>query len=183
MLVPGGSVRSLPGRMTVASAMLIYPSYWKETPGRRIPPHHTGGFMATEYSRSLKGSVALITGAGSGMGRATALVFAAEGAHIAVTDFSGEAAQAVAAEIEGRGQSARAWAMDVADATRVRGVVGEIGAQWGVIDAVVNNAGISAFAPIDAENYDAVWTRALAVLLTGKQSVIRAALAFMRQSM
>ena len=81
--------------------------------------------MTTEYSRSLKGSVALVTGAGSGMGRATALVFAAEGAHVAVTDFSGEAAQAVAAEIEARGQSAKAWAMDVADAVRVRRVIGE----------------------------------------------------------
>jgi 3-oxoacyl-[acyl-carrier protein] reductase len=138
--------------------------------------------MAEEFSRSLKGSVALVTGAGSGMGRATALVFAAEGAHVAVTDFSGDAAQAVAREIETRGQSGQAWAMDVTDAARVRMVTAEIGTRWGVIDAVVNNAGISAFAPIDAENYDAVWTRSLAVLLTGQQLVIRAALPFLRKS-
>jgi 3-oxoacyl-[acyl-carrier protein] reductase len=47
---------------------------------------------------------------------------------------------------------------------------------------VVNNAGISAFAPIDAENYDAVWARSLAVLLTGQQLVIRAALPLLRKS-
>ena len=138
--------------------------------------------MSEKFSRSLKGSVALVTGAGSGMGRATALVFAQEGAHVAVTDYSGDAAQSVAREIEAKGQYAKGWAMDVTDPARVRAVVTEIGESWGVIDAVVINAGVSAFAPIDSDGYDAVWARALGVLLTGQQHVIRAALPLLRKS-
>jgi 3-oxoacyl-[acyl-carrier protein] reductase len=133
-------------------------------------------------SRSLKGSIALVTGAGSGMGRATAEVFAAEGAHVAVTDFVEDNAKAVADGIVANGQSAQAWKMDVADADAVKQVVGEIVTKWGGIDAVVNNAGISAFAPIDVENYDAVWDRAVSVLLTAQQRVIRAALPHLRKS-
>ncbi len=133
-------------------------------------------------SRSLKGSVVLVTGAGSGMGRATAEVFAAEGAHVAVTDFVEDNARTVAEGISARGQSAQAWKMNVADGVRVRAVIGEIAAKWGGLDAVVNNAGISAFAPIDTADYDAVWDRAISVLLTGQQLVIRAALPHLRKS-
>jgi 3-oxoacyl-[acyl-carrier protein] reductase len=133
-------------------------------------------------SRSLKGSIALVTGAGSGMGRATAEVFAAEGAHVAVTDYVEENARTVAAAIALKGQSAHAWKMDVADAQQVNAVVTQIVAKWGRIDAVVNNAGVPAFSPIDSENYEAVWDRAISVLLTAQQRVIRAALPHLRKS-
>ena len=133
-------------------------------------------------SRSIRGSVALITGAGSGMGRATAEVFAAEGAHVAVTDFNEASAHATAEAIASYGGSARAWALDVTDASRVRVVADEIARQWGGLDIVVNNAGISAFSPIDSANYDEVWTRAVGVLLTAQQLVIRAALPHLRKS-
>ena len=62
-----------------------------------------------QLSRSVKGLTVLVTGAASGMGRATALVFAAEGANVAVTDISAEATRAVASEIASRGGSAKAW--------------------------------------------------------------------------
>jgi 3-oxoacyl-[acyl-carrier protein] reductase len=133
-------------------------------------------------SRSLKGAVALVTGAGSGMGRATAEVFAAEGAHVAVTDFNEDNARKIADGIVAKGQSAQAWKMDVADPGQVKLVIAEIATKWGKIDAVVNNAGIAAFAPIDNENYDAIWDRCVAVLLTGQQYVIRAALPHLRKS-
>jgi 3-oxoacyl-[acyl-carrier protein] reductase len=133
-------------------------------------------------SRSLKSSIALITGAGSGMGRATAEVFAAEGAHVAVTDFNEAGARQTADAIMAQGGSAKAWALDVTDAARIRTVIAEVAAAWGGLDIVVNNAGISAFSPIDSQNYDEVWARALGVLLTAQQKVIRAALPHLRKS-
>ena len=133
-------------------------------------------------SRSVKGSVVLVTGAGSGMGRATAELFAAEGAQVAVTDYDLAAAEAVACEIAQQGLSARAWALDVADPDRIKLVVAEIASEFGGLDIVINNAGISAFAPIDSEAYDTVWARSLAVLLTSHQLIIRAALPHLRKS-
>jgi len=133
-------------------------------------------------SRSLQGSIVLVTGAGSGMGAATAAVFAAEGAHVAVTDYDLASAEAVAYEIVQQGLSARAWGLDVSDHDRVLEVVAEVAEAFGGLDVVINNAGISAFAPIDSDIYDAVWVRSLAVLLTAQQQVIRAALPWLRKS-
>jgi 3-oxoacyl-[acyl-carrier protein] reductase len=133
-------------------------------------------------SRSLKGSIVLVTGAGSGMGAATAQVFAAEGAHVAVTDYDLPSAEAVAAGIVEQGLSAAAWGLDVTDPDRIAVVVAGIAERFGGLDIVINNAGISAFAAIDAPSYDAVWTQAIAVLLTAQQQVIRAALPWLRKS-
>ena len=71
-----------------------------------------------QLSRSVKGLTVLVTGAASGMGRATALVFAAEGANVAVTDINAEATQAVAGEIAATGGTAKAWTLDVANRRR-----------------------------------------------------------------
>lgn len=133
-------------------------------------------------SRSIKGSVALVTGAAGGMGRATAELFAAEGAHVAVTDVSEAGARAVADAIEAAGGSAEAWGLDVADPQAIREVVEAIAARFGGLDIVVNNAGISAFSPIDSEDYDDIWNRAVGVLLTAHQRIIRAALPHLRRS-
>ncbi|MEW5683829.1 MAG: SDR family NAD(P)-dependent oxidoreductase [Pseudomonadota bacterium] len=133
-------------------------------------------------SRSIAGAVALVTGAASGMGKATAEVFAAEGAHVAVTDLSAEACEAVAASIRAAGGSAEAWPLDVTDPDAIVAVVEGIAARFGRLDIVVNNAGISAFSPIDSEDYDAIWTRAVSVLLTSHQRIIRAALPHLRRA-
>ncbi|MBI1196365.1 MAG: SDR family oxidoreductase [Phenylobacterium sp.] len=132
--------------------------------------------------RSVAGSVMLITGAGSGMGAATAQVFAAEGAHVALTDLKLETVAPLADALREQGLSAEAWAMDVADPEAIRMVVDTVALHFGRLDIVVNNAGISAFSPIDSDNYDEVWTRALAVMLTAHQRTIRAALPYLRQS-
>src|SRR4051812_50056486 len=68
-----------------------------------------------QLSRSVKGLTVLVTGAASGMGRATARVFATEGANVAVTDYDEQGALAVAKEIAASGGSAKAWKLDVAD--------------------------------------------------------------------
>jgi 3-oxoacyl-[acyl-carrier protein] reductase len=136
----------------------------------------------TRLSRSIEGSVALVTGAASGMGRATAHLFADEGAHVAVTDLGAERVRAVVDEITGAGSSAHGWVFDVADAERARQVVAEIVDRWGRLDIVVNNAGISRFSPIDAEDYEDHWAVSLEVLLTAHTRVIRAALPYLRQA-
>ena len=134
----------------------------------------------TELSRSVAGKVVLVTGAASGMGRATAHLFADEGAHVAVTDLGQEGVDAVVAEIDGAGASAAGWAMDVANVERVAIVVDEIVDRFGGLDIVVNNAGISRFAPIDDAEYEDHWAISLEVLLTAQTRVIRAALPHLR---
>jgi 3-oxoacyl-[acyl-carrier protein] reductase len=133
-------------------------------------------------SRSVQGLTVLITGAGSGMGRATARVFADEGAHVSVTDVNSEAAQAVAGEIEANGGTARAWQLDIGDRNAIPRVVDAVAAHFGGLDIVVNNAGISVRAAIDDPAYDDAWTRGLSVMLTAQQRIIRAALPYLRKS-
>jgi 3-oxoacyl-[acyl-carrier protein] reductase len=107
-----------------------------------------------QLSRSVAGLTVLVTGAASGMGRATARVFAAEGANVAVTDYAAEGAQAVAAEIASSGGIAKAWTLDVANRDDINAVVNDIAAQFGGLDIVVNNAGISVRVAIDEDGYD-----------------------------
>jgi 3-oxoacyl-[acyl-carrier protein] reductase len=133
-------------------------------------------------SRSVKGLTVLVTGAASGMGRATAFVFAREGANVAVTDVKLDDCETVAAEIRAEGGSARAWALDVSNAATIAALVPEIASHFGGLDAVVNNAGVGVFAPIDAPTYDEAWERVVPILLTAHQRIIRAALPFLRKS-
>ena len=133
-------------------------------------------------SRSVAGKIVLVTGAASGMGRATAHVFAREGARVAVTDVTFESAEAVAVEIRAEGGDARAWAFDVGDAAVIKALVPEIAAHFGGLDVVVNNAGVSGFRRIDDEGYDSLWDWMVPILLTSHQRIIRAALPFLRKS-
>jgi len=135
-----------------------------------------------ELSRSVKGLIVLVTGAASGMGRATARVFAAEGAHVAVTDYDTEGAQAVAGEIAASGGSAKAWKLDVADPNEIKRVVNASAAHFGGMDIIVNNAGISIRVAIDDETYEEAWARGIAVMLTAHPRIIRAALPHLRKS-
>jgi 3-oxoacyl-[acyl-carrier protein] reductase len=130
----------------------------------------------TQGDRSVAGRVAVITGAASGMGRATAHLFADEGARVAVLDRTEEGVAAVVSEIEGAGGTAAGWAVDVTDADAVRAVVHDVVERLGPPDALVNNAGISVAAPIDSEDFDEQWSRTLAVNLTAHTVTIRACL-------
>jgi 3-oxoacyl-[acyl-carrier protein] reductase len=133
-------------------------------------------------SRSVANKVVVVTGAASGMGRATAHIFAREGAKVAVTDVRANDAEAVAEAIRSEGGDARAWALDVADAEAIARVVPEIHTHFGGLDVVINNAGVGGFAPIDSPPYYEMWTRQVAILLTAHQRVIRAALPYLRHS-
>ena len=79
-----------------------------------------------QLSRSVKGLTVLVTGAASGMGRATAHVFAAEGANVAATDISLDSTQKVADAITATGGKAKAWKLDVADRNDITTVVDEV---------------------------------------------------------
>ena len=134
-------------------------------------------------NRSIDGRVAIITGAGSGMGRATAHLFAREGAKVAITDLHEESCQTVAQEIKDAGyDNVAIWPLDVADADAINRVVGEVVAKWGGLDIIINNAGFGNRMPMDDPDYDVAWNKKLAVMLTAHQVMFRAALPHLRQS-
>ena len=135
-----------------------------------------------KLDRSVKGRAALITGAASGMGRATAHLFAQEGAMVAVTDVNEGGLSAVVEEIRAAGGRAEGWRLDVFDRAQIKRVVGEVADRFGRLDILINNAGFGAFRRIDEEGYDEVWTRAMDGLLTAQQLLVRAALPHLRKS-
>ena len=136
----------------------------------------------SQLSRSVEGRVVLVTGAASGMGRATAHLFADEGARVAVTDLDPAAVGEVVDEIVGAGGQAHGWVLDVADAEAIPAVVAEITSLWGALDILVNNAGISVGGPIDGDEYESGWQRALDVLLTAHMRLARAALPWLERT-
>lgn len=122
-----------------------------------------------------------MTGAASGMGRATAHLLADEGAAVAVLDRDGEGVQGVADEIAAAGGAAHPVAVDLADGAATDAAVGEARGALGPVDILVNNAGISLPAPIDADGYEAAWAATVAVNLTAYTRTIRACLADLRR--
>lgn len=110
--------------------------------------------------RSIRGRVAIVTGAASGMGLATAALFAREGARVVLTDLDQARCDACAEAIRAEGGEVLALALDIADASAIGRVVEEVARQLGGIDIIVNNAGIYGFESIDAgAAYDGMWGR------------------------
>jgi NAD(P)-dependent dehydrogenase (short-subunit alcohol dehydrogenase family) len=114
----------------------------------------------------LEGRVAAITGGALGIGRATGLIFAAEGALVALGDVEIGAADAVVREITERGGKAIAVGVDVGDAGQVQAFVERVVAEFGRLDVMFANAGIAHSAPF-LEHPEAQWQRVLRVNLTG----------------
>jgi NAD(P)-dependent dehydrogenase (short-subunit alcohol dehydrogenase family) len=114
----------------------------------------------------LQGRVAAITGGALGIGRATALCFAAEGATVALGDVELGAAEKVAGEIAERGGRAIAVGVDVGDAGQVQAFVDRVVGELGRLDVMFANAGIAHSAPF-LEHPEAQWHRVLRVNLTG----------------
>ena len=114
----------------------------------------------------LQGRVAAITGGALGIGRATAQLFAAEGAAVALGDTQVPDAEGVAKEIVERGGRAIAVGVDVGDSVQVQAYVERVVAEFGRIDVMFANAGIAHSAPF-LDHPEAQWHRVLRVNLTG----------------
>lgn len=91
----------------------------------------------------LNGKWALVTGAGSGMGRTTSIELAREGANLILVDISGEAMGKVALELEAMGAQVQTFCVDVTDPDQVRRMADTVHTRWGAVDVLVNNAGIA----------------------------------------
>ena len=127
-------------------------------------------------SRSIAGKVALVTGAASGMGRATAHLFADEGARVAVADLTTEGVATVVKEIEQAGGEAAGFVCDVSEAVAVIRLVEDVVERFGGLEILVNNAGISRPGPVEGDDYEQTWSATFDVNLTAHMRLIRAAL-------
>ena len=110
------------------------------------------------------GKIAVVTGAASGIGLATAKMFSGEGATVVIVDLNGEGAEKVAAEINAGGGQAAAMQCDIANQAQVEQCAQDVVARYGQIDILVNNAGISITAI--AEDYD-LFDKSVAINLCG----------------
>ena len=129
----------------------------------------------------LANKVCLITGAGSGIGRATALAFAAEGASVAVADVDTGAAQATFDLLDSAGtttERSRSFEVDVTDPGSTERLATEVIATWGRIDVLFNNAGIAGIGLLHETSVE-LWDRVMAVNVRGVFLVARAVLPHM----
>ena len=136
-------------------------------------------------TRNLEGKSALVTGGASGIGRATALAFAREGARVAVADILEEAAQSTVTEIEAMGGQALAIACDVTDDDAVKAMIARAVDAFGSLDCAFNNAGIAPYqvnagGQKTADVAPEAWRRLIDVNLTGVWLCLRHEVAQMR---
>ena len=130
----------------------------------------------------VKGKVAIVTGASLGIGRATAMLLAEEGAKVALTDLRDTEGEKIARDIESEGAEAVYWHLDVAHESEVQRVLGEINDRFGKIDILVNNAGIAGASKPTHEITGEEWDRVLAVNVKGVFFCTKHVIPFMRQA-
>jgi 3-oxoacyl-[acyl-carrier protein] reductase len=137
----------------------------------------------TDFS-SLRGRVAIITGAGQGLGRAFAKAFAAAGAVPIIAEQNGERGEAVAAEIAQAGAQAMAIQTDVADPASLQRMISVVEGAYGRVDILINNAAI--FSTLEMRPFEQIpldeWERVLRVNVTGPFLCARAVLPLMRRA-
>lgn len=129
----------------------------------------------------LSGKIALITGGGTGIGRACALLFALEGACVVVAGRRRPPLDAVVREIEAAGGKALEVTCDVTDRASAQAAIVATTKQFGRLDILVNNAGAVVVATVE-QTSDEDWSRVLAINLTGTFLISRAALPALRKA-
>jgi 3-oxoacyl-[acyl-carrier protein] reductase len=116
------------------------------------------------------------------MGRATAQLFADEGARLALIDINAEALQSVTAEIEAAGGKALALPADCSDREQLTAAVEAAAGHYGALDILVNNAGLALPTAIDGADYDQSWDVSMAIMVAAQQWAVRAALPWLRKA-
>ncbi len=130
----------------------------------------------------VKEKVAVVTGASLGIGRQSAIRLAEEGARVAITDVLDAQGTELAYEIKSRGADAQFWHLDVSKESEVKRVMSEIGAKWGKIDVLVNNAGISGPNKPTDELTEQEWDALFAVNVKGVFFCTKHAIPWLRKA-
>ncbi|HXQ12769.1 MAG TPA: glucose 1-dehydrogenase [Caulobacteraceae bacterium] len=130
----------------------------------------------------LSGKVAIVTGAALGLGRATAIRMAEEGAAVAILDLHDDTGEALAKELQGRGSKARYWRCDVSREADVARVFGEVAQAFGRLDILVNNAGIAGTNKPTDQLTEAEWDFVQAINVKGVFFGVKHAVPLMRRA-
>lgn len=128
--------------------------------------------------KKLEGKTAIVTGAASGIGKEIALLYAAEGAAVAIADLNQAGADAVAEQIKSMGGKAIGVAMDVTDEAAVNQGIDRVAAEFGSVDILISNAGIQIVNPIENYAYSD-WKKMMAIHVDGAFLTTKAALKHM----
>lgn len=132
--------------------------------------------------KRVEGKVAVITGGASGIGKATCLLLAREGAKVAVTDIKDDTGQKVVDEIEAFGGIAKYWHLDTSNEDSVSGVFNDIVHEFGSLDVLINNAGIAGVNKPTHEISREEWDKVMSVNVSGVFFCTKQAIPLMQKS-